>query len=326
MKLFINRYQMQSKRLVVSHAHSRSTGVAFSQTFESIQNARDLSETASQILPGRVFRSGNPSNSTQKDSIILRKDFNIRQFLDLRSQEEHALDTGWHCVLSNGAIKTYRFSRSRGVYWETEDIQPGDLDLPRCEMHRISLLEKKRFVRKLLWRLPLKKTLAALGFKVLGFEDKMKEILLPEVNALGLPLVYEVILETAKEEIKTCMFKVLEAQRQGEPVLIFCKLGKDRTGLMSALILACCDTPTTEILDDYTKSNDLDEVALGGLEKMESVQGVDRRLFSSAPREALKETFDYITKTYGDIHTYLDDIGFSYHFQEELKELITRKN
>ena len=311
---------------IVGRAQSGSTRVGFSQTFEAIQNARDLAETATAILPGRVFRSGNPSNATREDSIKLRRSFNIRHFMDLRSQEEHAFDetNAWHSVLSNGSIKTYTFSRSGGVHWETDTIQPfGDLDFPPCEMHRISLLEKKRFVRKLLWRLPLPKTLVALVFKLLGFEDQMKAILLPEVNALGLPLVYEVILDTAKEEVKTCMFKILEAQRRGEGILIFCKLGKDRTGLISALVLACCDVPKSEILDDYTKSNDLDEVALGGLEKMKSVEGVDRSLFSSAPPEALEQTLDYVNKKYGDVHGFLDEIGFSYHFQEELKGLLT---
>lgn len=314
---------LHKKVMTSSHAQGGSTRVPFSKTFEAIQNARDLSETATGILPGTIYRSGNPSDATKEDSIKLRKDFNIRHFVDLRSREEHALDTGWHTVLSNGSIKTYVFPRSREVHWETDHIPSGDLDLPPCEMHRISLLEKKRFVRKLLWRLPVSKTIAALVLKLMGLEDQMKAILLPEVNALGLPLVYEVILETAKEEIKMCMFKILEAQRRGEPVLIFCKLGKDRTGLMSALVLACCDIPRSEILDDYTKSNDLDEIALGGLEKMESVQGVDKSLFSRAPREALEQTLDYINQKYGNVHDFLDDIGFSYHFQMELKQLIT---
>jgi protein tyrosine/serine phosphatase len=316
---------MLHKKIVASsHAQGGSTRVPFSKTFEAIQNARDLSETSSGILPGTIYRSGNPSDATKEDSIKLRKDFNIRNFLDLRSGEEHAMDTGWHTVLSNGVIKTYNFSKSQGVHWDTDHIPPGDLDLPPCEMHRISLLEKKRFVRKLLWRLPLAKTIVALGFKMIGMENRSKEILLPVVNALGLPLVYEIILETAKEEIKRCMFTILEAQRRKEPVLMFCRLGKDRTGLMSALVLACCDIPRSDILDDYTKSNDLDEVALGGIEKMDSVQGVDTRLFSSAPREALEQTLDYINEKYGNVHDYLDEIGFSYHFQMELKQLITR--
>lgn len=324
MKFAIQRYRVQSERLIACRAQvGNTTRLVFSEAFEAIQNARDLSETASGILPGKVYRSGNPSNATKDDCIKLRRDFDVRHFLDLRSREEHALDRDWHCVLSNGTIKTYTFSKSQGVQWATDEVKMGDLDLPRCEMHRISLLEKKRFIRKLLWRLPLIKTLFALGFKVLGFEDRMKAILLPEVNALGLPLVYEVILETAKDEVNMCMLKVLEAQRRGEPVLIFCKLGKDRTGLLSALILSCCGISKEEILEDYTKSNDLNEVALGGIETMESVQGVDKSLFSSAPREALEETLEYITSKYGGVHAFLDDIGFSFHLQQELKERLT---
>ena len=298
-----------------------SDKMVFSTSFTSIANARDLAETAYGIQPGKVCRSGNPSSATLEDCARLRKDFGIRHFVDLRSREEHALDKGWHDVMSNGTILTYSF-QSHGIQVEEEVIPEGGLGASHCKMHRISLLEKKRFIRKLLWRLPVLKTLVALGFRILGYEAKMKEILLPEVNALGLPLVYEVILETAKNEIKSCLDRILDAQRKGEPVLIFCKLGKDRTGLLCALVLACCDVPLESILDDYSLSNNLDEIALGGIEKMEDVQGVDKSLFSSAPREAMAQTFKYIDSKYGSVHEYLDSIDFSYHLQKELKNLL----
>ena len=317
-------FRLTIRGAVIRNLETRATSsdnMTFSTSFKSIGNARDLAETAHCIQPGKVCRSGNPSNANLDDCARLRKDFGIRHFLDLRSQEEHALDKGWHDVMSNGTILSYNF-QSHGIQLDREVIPEGGLGAPHCQMHRISLLEKKRFIRKLLWRLPVLKTLVALGFKILGYEEKMKEILLPEVNALGLPLVYEVILETAKKEIKACLDRILDAQRKGEPVLIFCKLGKDRTGLLCALVLACCDVPLESILDDYSLSNDLDEIALGGIEKMEDVQGVDKSLFSSAPREAMAQTFKYIDSKYGSVHGYLDSIDFSYHLQKELKSLL----
>jgi protein-tyrosine phosphatase len=47
---------------------------------------------------------------------------------------------------------------------------------------------------------------------------------------------------------------ILEAVRAGEPAVIFCKLGKDRTGLISALVLACCAATEEEIVSDYIRS------------------------------------------------------------------------
>ena len=44
-----------------------------------------------------------------------------------------------------------------------------------------------------------------------------------------------------------------EAVKLKEPVAVFCKLGKDRTGLLTMLILACCGTSDDEIVADYMR-------------------------------------------------------------------------
>lgn len=44
-----------------------------------------------------------------------------------------------------------------------------------------------------------------------------------------------------------------EAVKLKEPVAIFCKLGKDRTGLLTMLILACCGASDHEIVADYMR-------------------------------------------------------------------------
>ena len=40
---------------------------------------------------------------------------------------------------------------------------------------------------------------------------------------------------------------------RGEPVIFFCKLGKDRTGLISMLVLSCCRASEQEIISDYAR-------------------------------------------------------------------------
>lgn len=315
----LQRAQVQSRAI----DRKSENEMLFSESFTSISNARDLAETATSLRPGRLFRTGNPSSATMEDYTTLRKHFQVQQMLDLRSAEEHALDDGWHAVLNNGAIKTYHFSDRLGVHTDTKAIEMLDEELPYCELHRFSLLEKKKFIPKLLWRLPKLKTLVALAWKVAGYEDKMKEILLPEVNALGLPLVYEVILETAKNEVKGCMDTILQAQQNNRPTLIFCKLGKDRTGLISALVLSCCDVDRSEIVKDYALSNGLNEVALGGVENMKEVEGVDRSMFSNAPPEVLEKTFEFLERKFGGVKEYLDHIGFSFHLQQQLKDILT---
>ena len=46
---------------------------------------------------------------------------------------------------------------------------------------------------------------------------------------------------------------ILEAVQKGEPTAFFCKLGKDRTGLISMLVLSCCGATEDEIVSDYIR-------------------------------------------------------------------------
>jgi len=44
---------------------------------------------------------------------------------------------------------------------------------------------------------------------------------------------------------------ITEAAEAGNPILFFCRVGKDRTGVLAALLLACCGAKPEEIIADY---------------------------------------------------------------------------
>ena len=48
-----------------------------------------------------------------------------------------------------------------------------------------------------------------------------------------------------------------EASESGETTLFFCKIGKDRTGLLAALVLSCCGATDDEIVSDFMRSGAL---------------------------------------------------------------------
>ena len=56
------------------------------------------------------------------------------------------------------------------------------------------------------------------------------------------------------------MQTVTEAAEQGQPVLMYCKVGKDRTGLLAALIAAACDASDEDILTDYHRYRPLPDM------------------------------------------------------------------
>jgi Tyrosine phosphatase family len=109
------------------------------------------------------------------------------------------------------------------------------------------------------------------------------------VNAGGLPQLYEILLDSAMKEIcqglkvglcnlmlpagwppidrlhccgisvvidwqQVTMVQIIRAAAErGEATLFFCKIGKDRTGLMAALTLAACGATNDEIISDYNR-------------------------------------------------------------------------
>lgn len=44
---------------------------------------------------------------------------------------------------------------------------------------------------------------------------------------------------------------ITEAAEAGNPILFFCRVGKDRTGVLAALLLSCCGAEPQEIIADY---------------------------------------------------------------------------
>ena len=54
-------------------------------------------------------------------------------------------------------------------------------------------------------------------------------------------------------QLLTVVQIIRAAAERGEATLFFCKIGKDRTGLMAALVLAACGATNDEIISDYNR-------------------------------------------------------------------------
>ena len=169
-----------------SHAAHSSAAILLPSLPEThgacIQTSRpDASLPARLSRAGRLYRSGNPAAASLSDVALLRGDLGITHMLDFRSAEEQSEDRGWPLVLSNGVIRTYD---ARGKLAEVavegaEEVALAGLHLPRCELHRLSLLEKDRFVWGLVMRLPVFSVFKALAYRLLGWHDAMRDVLVP---------------------------------------------------------------------------------------------------------------------------------------------------
>jgi protein-tyrosine phosphatase len=111
------------------------------------------------------------------------------------------------------------------------------------------------------------------------------------------------------------------------PVLIHCAAGKDRTGMVVALLLAVVGVPHETIAEDYALSS----VCLGPEYLAASRQWVVERgldwsrwahVFDTPPERMLK-TLTYLDRQFGGAHRYLIDHGLNVERIADLRERLT---
>lgn len=99
---------------------------------------------------------------------------------------------------------------------------------------------------------------------------------------------YYLRLFSQKETLREILKEI-----EGEDVLYGCFLGKDRTGIVSAILHAKIRLPKEDILADYAKSTK-------GLRNMDI-----NPLWKVANPDILEDSFDVVRKSFGGVRRYL---------------------
>lgn len=115
------------------------------------------------------------------------------------------------------------------------------------------------------------------------------------------------------------VFDVL-AEPDHYPVLIHCTQGKDRTGLIVALVLYLLNVPIEAISHDYTLS---ETELLPEQERMTELQriGLDKS-FASTPSDFVEKIHAHLQR-YGGVSQYLMSIGINREAQERIKSILS---
>jgi len=98
------------------------------------------------------------------------------------------------------------------------------------------------------------------------------------------------------------------AEENGRPAVFHCTAGKDRTGILAALILLALGVPEETIIHDHGLSNKYIKEKLGKIFEYLRSLGVDPESISdyfNAPRDAMEATLDHIRSVYGSAEEYL---------------------
>jgi protein-tyrosine phosphatase len=105
----------------------------------------------------------------------------------------------------------------------------------------------------------------------------------------------------------------LIADAGNAPLVFHCAAGKDRTGVLAALVLALLDVADADIVSDYTLSARVPNPGLAEWHRFAREEGVPMAgwVVNPAPAEAMELFLAGITRRYGSITAYAARCGFT---------------
>lgn len=114
---------------------------------------------------------------------------------------------------------------------------------------------------------------------------------------------------------QVCKALATFADTDGLPGLVHCTAGKDRTGLITALLLALVGVPYETIIADYALTSTylgegfMEEIKEHALEK--GFTWEQYKHLVTCPPENMAQTLQHLDETYGGVPPYLRHIGLS---------------
>lgn len=197
----------------------------------------------------------------------------------------------------------------------------------RKERYFVSLMNEFKYVRGTLGKVR-KRDIATTIMKSPGalvsrrVRANVKKPFLDRINDGGLPMLNELLLRYGGPGINYVL--ELCADRSRHPVVFHCTAGKDRTGMITCLILSLLGVDDQDIVEDYSLSANVyaemnDHKAMVGALSQRSL---DPKKFLVAPPQVMVDTLASIRREYGSIEDYLTWIGFGPEKQEQLKKAL----
>jgi protein tyrosine/serine phosphatase len=191
-------------------------------------------------------------------------------------------DAGWEALVAHG-VRTVVDLR-----WDEERAEdpPGDVPIEAVHVSLFGNLDHDYFA-------------------------ELDARIAPLAAAARVEASYLDLLERYSGRFAEAVAAVADAPPGG--VLIHCAAGKDRTGLIAALLLALAGVPQEEIADDYAQS----EANLAALlekwvaEAPDEAERARRVALSTTPREAMLGVLRHLDERRGGVRGFLLDAGLA---------------
>jgi protein-tyrosine phosphatase len=238
-------------------------------------------------------------------------------------------------VMNFRDIGGYRGARGKTVVWrrifrsaEFRDISRGDLDRLTQELGVVSIIDLRS-------EFELKKQsnglLEACGIRYCNIALMTDDDDDPNDNAKrydNLPNLGDFYLDLMrKREFGTQVVEALRmiADPSNHPLVFHCAVGKDRTGILTAMLLKLLGVKEDDIIEDYTLSEPyMDELLARIRANPKEGEGIPDipDCFWKASAESMKKLLSTLKKEYISIEKYLIQMGMPSDLPKQLKNIL----
>ncbi|KAI1765537.1 tyrosine/serine protein phosphatase [Hypoxylon sp. FL1150] len=282
--------------------------------FDNILNFRDVGKTVNDytgqklVREGVLYRSARPDDASPADRKKLRDEVGVKTVIDLRSKTEHARQA----EKRQADLKVPSLLQSNAAL-----AQPVQIPGLRYREVKVTGRRFERFMlSQLSWGSYFKLIfLYITGYRMQAVSVLGREVMLPR-GLVGLGLV---TMDESGPEIAEALRTFIEPS--SPPVLVHCTQGKDRTGLIVALILMALNVQTPAIQHDYLLSQKgLEAEREGRLEEIREL-GLTPE-WGDCPEDFVRKVSAHVNDKYGGIEGYLDSIQFGSADRQRLVEVL----
>jgi protein-tyrosine phosphatase len=193
-------------------------------------------------------------------------------------------------------------SRIEGVNYEVVKVSGRSLE--RFFVSQLSWLGFFQFI-----------ILYVLGYRIPAVTILSREVLLPR----GLVGLARDTLDWSGSEINKALslYTIPEAL----PSIVHCTQGKDRTGLICALVLGILGVPIPAIEHDYFLTDSA--LDAGKEERLAEIRAIGlTEDWGVTATDMITAIYEHIDQAYGSLDNYLDGIGFDHDKRRKVREML----
>ncbi|CAH1785413.1 unnamed protein product [Owenia fusiformis] len=311
--------------------------------FQSMPNFRRLYPTEeddnNRTPIGKVYRTSRPDFLTSEEAEVVRDKLGIKSIIDFRSSNEYTniangskvLDTDYKVYKIKIPFLNFNQKPLKAVaakHLPRKRFRKSDENCSR--RHFLIDFFKLNYIWLIYSRAPLITKVFSLVYLIYdaifrtGFRYFVRPFAKAVLNPRGILGQYKDIIEQSQNGI--CAALKLLSDQENIPAMINCAHGKDRTGIVAALLLAIMGKSKEYIAYEYSLSTE----GLKPMYERAYSEIVDRfhmsETFVTAEAETMYGLLTYIDNEYGSVENYLTYIGFDKNDQAQLRRVLSESD